>query len=410
MACPARQQLIMTGVLTPATGHTDLMLRAATWLVRGIAFVVIGVLTFSQPSAGAQLLPLHLAAYVLIGVMMAGWALLETGRVPESARQRWLPVTLGVMAAVGGLAGTLPNGGGMIAFAAMATLGAGSDSGLLAGWVVTGVGVLGIEAAGLAAGTSTGDLLGYPLLLIVGLLAGHNRRSYRIRAEQSAAMLAQVEQLQAEQRRADVLDERTRIAREIHDVLAHSLGALGIQIQAARAVLTDTRDVDRAIGMLATAQRMATGGLTETRRAVQALRTDALPLDEELAQLAETHGRRHNAVVSLKIEGEPRPLPPDAALALLRTAQEALVNAAKHAPHQPVDAYVEYTGHHVRMEITNPLTGQGSTNQAELRTLDGGYGLTGMRERLLLLGGTLTAGPEDGRWVVTAEVSGSVPR
>ena len=69
---------------------------------------------------------------------------------------------------------------------------------------------------------------------------GRNRRAYRVQAEQAAALVEQYERVRTEQRRADVLDERARIAREIHDVLAHSLGALGIQIQAAKAVLTDT--------------------------------------------------------------------------------------------------------------------------------------------------------------------------
>jgi signal transduction histidine kinase len=392
------------------------MLRAATWLVRSIAFVVIGVLTFSQSPAGAQALQLQIAAYALIGVMMAGWALIDTGRVGTPASRRWLPVILGVISAAGGLAGTLHHASAMLGLAFMAAISAGSDTSVLASSAVIGIGVLGIEAGGVAAGASAGVLLGSPLLLIVGLLFGHNRRSYRIQAEQSAAMLAQVEQFQAQERRADVLDERARIAREIHDVLAHSLGALSIQIQAARAVLTDRRDVGRALDMLGTAQKMATDGLTETRRAVRALRSDALPLDEELAQLAGTHNERHDAAVSLKLRGEPRPLPPDAALALLRTAQEALVNAAKHAPRQPVGAYLDYTGPLVRLEIINQLAGNGTAGQPDLRTLDGGYGLTGMRERLLLLGGTLTAGPQDGRWVVTAEVPcppalpGLVPR
>jgi signal transduction histidine kinase len=68
---------------------------------------------------------------------------------------------------------------------------------------------------------------------------------------------AQRERLEAEQRRADLLDERTRLAREIHDVLAHSLGALGIQIQAARSVLTDSGDIDKAVELLNAAQRRA---------------------------------------------------------------------------------------------------------------------------------------------------------
>jgi signal transduction histidine kinase len=163
-------------------------------------------------------------------------------------------------------------------------------------------------------------------------MIGLNRRSYRVQADQAAALLAQHERLRAQQRRADVLDERARIAREIHDVLAHSLGALGIQIQAAKAMLTDHGDTDRAVEALTTAQRMAADGLTETRRAVHALRVDMLPLAEELTALTETHRQRYHVPVSLATTGDARTLPPDAALALLRTAQEAMVNAAKHAP------------------------------------------------------------------------------
>ena len=133
-------------------------------------------------------------------------------------------------------------------------------------------------------------MIGDPLLIAVCAMIGLQRRSYRVQAEQSAALLAQHERLRAEQRRADVLDERARIAREIHDVLAHSLGALGIQIQAAKAMLTDHGDVDRAVEALTTAQRMAADGLTETRRAVHALRVDTLPLGQELAAVADTTG------------------------------------------------------------------------------------------------------------------------
>ena len=122
----------------------------------------------------------------------------------------------------------------------------------------------------------------FPLVPLSGLLVGRLIRSRRVQAEQSAALLAQTQQLLAARGRADVLGERARIAREIHDVLAHSLGALGIQIQAARAVLTDHKDIERAVDILVTAQRMAADGLTETRRAVHALRVDSRPLDAEL--------------------------------------------------------------------------------------------------------------------------------
>src|SRR5215472_17471386 len=103
------------------------------------------------------------------------------------------------------------------------------------------------------------------------------------------------------------LDERTRIAREIHDVLAHSLGALGIQIQAARAALADHKDIDRADEILAGAQRMAAEGLVDTRRAVHALRAGTLPLDEELARVSDTHTQRYHVPASFDVGGVPGP-------------------------------------------------------------------------------------------------------
>ena len=125
---------------------------------------------------------------------------------------------------------------------------------------MTAAGILAVEVSGLAFSVYWDALFGYPLLIASGLLIGRNRGAFRLQAEQLAALLAQRERLEAEQRRADVLDERTRIAREIHDVLAHSIGALGIQIQAARSVLTDYGDIDRAVELLTAAQRMAARG------------------------------------------------------------------------------------------------------------------------------------------------------
>ncbi|MDX6353658.1 MAG: hypothetical protein QOF98_561, partial [Streptomyces sp.] len=114
------------------------------------------------------------------------------------------------------------------------------------------------------------------------------------------------------------------------------------------------------------------------------------------------HEQRHSTAVALAVEGAPRPLPADQTLALVRTAQESLTNAAKHAPHRPVSLTLSYGDDDVTMTIANPL---GTAEANGFATLDGGYGLTGMRERLLLLGGALTAGPADGeRWTVTARV------
>jgi signal transduction histidine kinase len=294
----------------------------------------------------------------------------------------------------------------MVAFGFVAAMMAGSEDSLAAALAVTGAGILAIVVSGLAFfGANYGILLGLPAILLAGLVIGRNRGAYRIQAEQAAALLAQRDELQAEQRRADLLDERARIAREIHDVLAHSLGGLGIQIQAARAVLSDHGDIDRADEILAAAQRMAAEGLVETRRAVHALRADTLPLDEELARVSDTYAQRYHVAASFDVGGSPAPLPPDATVALLRVAQESLVNAAKHATGQGVEVRLEYSDADVRLIVRNDLPpGTGTEGGPGVSTVNGGYGLTGMRERLRLLNGTLQAGPRDGQWIVTAEL------
>lgn len=189
-------------------------------------------------------------------------------------------------------------------------------------------------------------------------------------------------------------------------MLAHSLGALGIQIQAARAVLTDQADVGKACEILTAAQRMAAEGLVETRRAVQALRADTPPLDEELALVSDTYAQRYHVGVSFDTSGVPGPLAPDATLALLRIAQEALVNAAKHAAGREVKLRLDYGDSDVRLTVRNDLDPDApcTNRQADVSTVNGGYGLTGMRERLRLLNGTLEAGPRGHQWVVTAEL------
>jgi signal transduction histidine kinase len=282
----------------------------------------------------------------------------------------------------------------------------GSDDSLAVALAVTGAGILAIEMSGLAlGGGGYGTFLGLPVILLAGLVVGRNRGAYRIQAEQAAQLLAQREELETEQRRADLLDERSRIAREIHDVLAHSLGALGIQIQAARAVLADQGDIDRAGEILAAAQRMAAEGLVETRRAVHALRAGTLPLDEELARVSDTHAQRYHVPATFDVGGSPAPLPPDATVALLRVAQESLVNAAKHAAGQGVAVRLDYCDADVRLTVRNDLPpGSGPDGGAGVSTVNGGYGLTGMRERLRLLNGTLQAGRQDNQWIVTAEL------
>jgi signal transduction histidine kinase len=376
------------------------MMVRVYWLIRVTAFAVIGILALINPPHSAAQQAVQIACFSVAGLALLAWIAVD---VRPRYRARGLPVALGVMAIAGGVAAvTSGSGQTLVAFACVAAFWAGSETDLPASIAVAVAGIVSIWVAGGIAGSNFGTMAGDPLLLAVCTMFGLQRRSYRVQAEQSAALLAQHERLRAEQRRADVLDERTRIAREIHDVLAHSLGALGIQIQAAKAILTDHGDVDRAVEALTTAQRMAADGLTETRRAVHALRVDTLPLGEELAALVDTHRKRYHVPVTLETSGMARALPPDASLALLRTAQEAMVNAAKHAPGRRVAVRLGYGENDVRLSVVNGLDGDGASVGRPDNT--GGYGLTGMRERLRLLAGTLRAGPKENDWTVTAEL------
>jgi signal transduction histidine kinase len=381
-------------------GDTNQMMPRVFWLIRVTVFAVIGILALISPPHSAAQQAVQTACFAAVGVALFGW--IATDVFPRY-RAWGLPAALGVMAFASGVA-AVTNGAGqsLIIFACIAASYAAFEFDLTIAVAVAAAGIIPIWAGAAFVTVSFGTWAGDPLLIAVCVMFGLNRRSDRLRAEQSAALLAQHQQLRAEQRRADVLDERARIAREIHDVLAHSLGALGIQIQAAKAMLTDQGDVDRAVEALTTAQRMAADGLTETRRAVHALRVDTLPLGEELAAAVDTHRQRYHVPVTLETYGAARTLPPDAALALLRTVQEALVNAAKHAAGERIAVRLDYDANDVRLSVVNGLSG--TDVPVRQPGSSGGYGLTGMRERLRLLNGTLIAGPRENEWAVTAEL------
>ncbi|MFJ7210706.1 sensor histidine kinase [Amycolatopsis sp. NPDC098790] len=232
------------------------------------------------------------------------------------------------------------------------------------------------------------------LLVLVGL----NRRQYEVQAGQAEALLEQTRLAQAEHARAAALDERTRIAREIHDVLAHSLGALGVQLELADALLTERSDVDGALRSVRRSRRLAADGLAEARNAVAALRRDVPPLADALAAIAAEHAANHGVEAGFETDGEPRPLPSAAVVALVGVAREALTNAGKHAPGQDVRMRLEYGPAEVRLEVSNPCS--------EFTRTSEGFGLAGMRERLALAGGTLETGPHDGYWRVHAEIRG----
>jgi signal transduction histidine kinase len=236
-----------------------------------------------------------------------------------------------------------------------------------------------------------------------------------LRAEEAEEALEQARRAHAAENQASALAERARIAREIHDVLAHSLAAVSVNLQAAEGLLgelpADSRrsEVVQAMECIERAVAFTRDGMTEARRAIIALREGADAGDEaagpsptrlvaELRKLTDDYRADGDAIVDLELIGEPRPVGAEAALTAYRTAQEALTNARKHAPGEPVTVGLTFAPAALEVRVVNPLPDAGRAGP--LAHTGAGYGLTGLRERAALAGGTLTAGPEDGQWSV----------
>ena len=248
--------------------------------------------------------------------------------------------------------------------------------------VFTGVSAAALAVTLLLSGTSPTAMATWSGGLLIVLLLGMVRRQRDEHGEQ--------------QRQLATLAERARLAREIHDVLAHSLSALSVQLETAAALLEKDRPADAAV-IVERAGRLARDGLTETRRAVSALRGDPLPLPELVTELVAGYG----AEASVRVDGAPRPLSPETGLALFRTAQEALTNVRKHAPGSLVAVHLEYRPGDVRLAVASSgPAGPPSTG------LSSGYGLAGLRERAELAGGTVAAGPDGTGWLVDVRMPG----
>ncbi len=387
------------------SGDNERVLRVVAFTVRAGLLVLTGAVAFISGWPGPAGLAAQIVALAISVVLLAWWVPADR-RAPLRVRYApLLPYGLAAMIIACGIASATRAGALFNLLGSLAAFSAGSDGGPAAGYAVTGLGIAATEVTGIAAGTGAEAMIKYPLVLVIGLAIGCSLRASRVQAEQSAVLLAQAGRLREEQAQVAALDERARIAREIHDVLAHSLGALGLQIQVARAILAERHDEEKTDEILGQAQRMADDGLTETRRAIQALRGQTLPLPEGLAELGIDHELRHGMAVDVTISGEPRTLPADAQVAIIRTAAEALVNAAKHAPGQPVGMTLDYRSGSVALTVRNHLgDGAAAGRGTRFATANGRYGLAGMRERLLLLDGTLAAGPDGSDWAVTATV------
>jgi signal transduction histidine kinase len=195
----------------------------------------------------------------------------------------------------------------------------------------------------------------------------------------------------AERERADLAaaDERARIARELHDIVAHSVGVIVVQAGAAEQVLESEPETARQA--LADIRRTGKEALVDLRRMLGLLRegeaaTDVAPQPglDDLARLAE-RVRQAGLAVELRVEGSRRPVPAGIALTAYRVAQEALTNVLKHADAARADVVLRYGGESLELSVAD----DGRQAPAAGR----GHGLVGMRERVTLFGGELEAGP-----------------
>ncbi|WP_341957762.1 sensor histidine kinase [Microbacterium sp. LWH13-1.2] len=257
-----------------------------------------------------------------------------------------------------------------------------------------------IVATAPTAGSATADLIvttsvAAATFLVAVLVAGRVRVSAELEREREHSAL--------EESRRGLVEERTRIARELHDVIAHSMSVIQVRASTARYRLPEIGDAASAeFDSIATTARAS---LTEMRRMLGVMRTEDQTAElapqqdiDDIPALVDTM-RRAGVTVGLEITGAVADAPQAVQIAAFRIAQEALSNAVRHASGAPVTVRVQADADAIGIRVRN---GRASAPPA---APGGGYGLRGMRERVELLGGTFTAGPiSDGGWEVAASL------
>jgi signal transduction histidine kinase len=224
----------------------------------------------------------------------------------------------------------------------------------------------------------------------LGAALGSGRR----RAKELLQRTRELELEREENARRAVVEERVRIARDLHDVLAHHVSMIGVQAGAARVVLT--RDPAKAKEALTSVETSSRQAVLEMHRLLGFLRqaddedhlAPQLGLDQLRNLAMSMSGSELN--VEVRVEGEERSLPPMVHVSAYRIVQEALTNTLKHAGASRADVHVRYLSGELELEIVDDGRGDGAS------TTPGGLGLIGMRERATLHGGQLTAGPAAG--------------
>jgi signal transduction histidine kinase len=364
-----------------------------SWLGRALNLFGVAVVAFYFIRVFSAGLPVWI---IVVGSLaLAAWF----GLVFLPARPIWLPTLMLVVMVVAGALATAPSNGVLVVPVAVGVLRAVADplrplwrgvAITLAALAVIGVGVFISPLPTLAVLSIEGGVL-------IAFLGGISRRQFRTAETQGQAV-------REEQQRAATLAERQAVASDIHDVLAHSLGGLVIQLDAVEALLEAGRISDAA-SRVHDARALAVAGLAEARRAVGALRDperSTADLPSAVDELARAH-RSLGGVVLVESSGEPHPLSDAAGHALSRVLRESLTNARKHAPDAAVDVSIAWTPDGVELTVSNPLSPADG-----LASTGGGHGIPGMAERFARLPvAAFSAGEHDGRFVVDARVGES---
>ena len=358
-----------------------------------------------------------LATYALAeGIVLdapAGWLVLApavTGSLAWRARHP-VPVVAGVLGLI-----VLPGALGFASFETVLplplfivagyTAGHEAPSGRLALLGATAVGAVMAASLLLPAGPGAENSGGEDLVAILVLVGGAATvgRLMRLRRAENRRLHALTAQLAAEQdlrAEAAVAEERARVARELHDIVAHSISLIAVQAGAAEELLG--RDEARARAALQAVQETARSALGEMRRLLTVLRAEGdtpdLAPQPGLAAVGELveQARAGGLPVQLREEGTRGSLPAGVDLSAFRIVQEALTNVRRHAGTVPTEVLVRYAQDRVAVEVSNADPRGPAAAPAPPA---GGYGVTGMQERARLYGGTLDAGRRDGRYVV----------
>jgi signal transduction histidine kinase len=214
-------------------------------------------------------------------------------------------------------------------------------------------------------------------------------------------LLAKMREEQAGLAERAAADERQRIAREIHDVIAHSLAVTMLHLTGARLALG--RDPEEAEKALLEAERLGRESLAEIRRTVGLLAPEGtgtaapMPTAADIPQLVREF-ESAGLDVRFELTGDPATLAPATGLALYRVAQESLSNVVRHAPGEPTSMSLIIGPDDVRLRVRNRMATGAAPN------LNGGLGVRGMQDRVTLLGGELRAGPDGTGWCVDVEL------